>query len=526
MNALARTIRFTSLALAVGLSTLAARSAPLPSSPGLQAKPAPPSRSASATERQRWLDMYARAYFPGRSGQIFLVTREGDFIVERDSLYQFMHGSVWEYDTHIPLLFYGAPFVRAGEIREPALQQDIAPTLAALIGATPPSTTTGRVLGAAVNRAAGRPRLVVLVVLDGMRADYFDKYRDLLPTLSRLRREGAWVSNASINYAPSVTSVGHATIGTGTDGRIHGQAANTLFNRVTGRRQEAYLDLDPGELMALTLADVWNLTTDGKAVIMGFGGAIRATAGLVGHGACLANGRRIFAASYSTRDAGWETNPQCYSIPDALKAFSGRTVWEAAGGRWMGHDIASPTRFRASSLFQRFEVEALVAAMNAAPLGADDVTDLVFINVKGPDYVGHAYGPDSPEIREEMKELDRQMTALVDLVEGKAGRGQSVIVMTADHGMPADPGPGRRHYTDEIAALVQRRFDPTDERVIQFYGDPANNQIFIDTARLKTLGFTLQDVARFLEAQDFIRAAFTEDEVRAAQAAWLPGARR
>ena len=82
--------------------------------------------------------------------------------------------------------------------------------------------------------------------------------------MSRLRREGAWFPNTRINYLPTLTSVGHATIGTGTDPRIHGLAANTLFSRVTQKPQPAYNALDPNELMALTLADVWNLTTDGR----------------------------------------------------------------------------------------------------------------------------------------------------------------------------------------------------------------------------------------------------------------------
>jgi hypothetical protein len=59
---------------------------------------------APTTNRQIWLDAFARGYFPGRSGQIFLVPREGDFIVDRNPLYAFMHGSPWSYDTHIPLL--------------------------------------------------------------------------------------------------------------------------------------------------------------------------------------------------------------------------------------------------------------------------------------------------------------------------------------------------------------------------------------------------------------------------------------
>ena len=36
--------------------------------------------------------------------------------------------------------------------------------------------------------------------------------------------------------------------------------------------------------------------------------------------------------------------------------------------------------------------------------------------------------------------------------------------------------------------------------------------------RLKTLGFSLKDVAAMLEAEPYFRASFTEDEVRAAQA--------
>ena len=282
----------------------------------------------------------------------------------------------------------------------------------------------------------------MLVVLDAMRADYFDRYLDVMPTFARLRREGAWFPDAQINYVPTVTSVGHATIGTGADPRIHGQAVNTLFNRVTGKPQPAYDGLDPRELMALTLADVWNIETDGHAIIIGQGGAMRATAGLVGHGACVVGGRKVIAASYSTADGGWETNPGCYTMSAALGPLNGRRVWEDAGGTWMGHDISNPSKFRASSLFQRFEAEAVLAVLAAEPIGADAITDLVMVNLKGPDYVGHAYGPDSPEMKEEMAELDRQMARILEAVDRKAGPGRSVVAVTADHGMPPEPAAG------------------------------------------------------------------------------------
>ena len=490
---------------------------------------APPSAARAAApgaaRRQAWLERFARGYFPGRSGQLFVVPREGTIVTERDPLYGFMHGSPWDYDSRIPILFHGAPFVRQGRWSAPATQQDIAPTLGAILGAPVAATYTGRVLPNVLAPTRQRPKIAVVMVLDGMRADYFDRYAAVMPTLTRMRRQGAWFSEARSTVLPTVTGVGHATIGTGTDPRIHGITVNNLFNRVTGRSQQAYDKLDPRELMALTLADIWNLTTDGRAIIIGHGGAIRATAGLVGRGACLVNGRAVIAGSYSTADAGWETNPDCYVMSEALKTFNGKRYWAADGGTWMGHDIATPTKFRASAVFQRFEAEALLAVMEREPIGADDTTDLVMVNMKGPDYTGHAYGPHSPEIKETLAELDRQMTRLVELLDRKAGAGQSVVVITADHGMPPEPAGGRRVYPEDIVTAIHQRFDPERKALVKYYEDAANNELYIDTARLQSLGFTLKDVASMLEALPYYAAAFTEDDVRSAQSR-LPALRR
>ena len=474
--------------------------------------PGPPDHAPQA-----WLEQFARGYFPGRSGQVFLVPREGDFVVDRNPLYAFMHGSPWEYDTHVPLLLHGAPFVRQGVWNDRASQQDVVPTLAALLGTAPPATAMGRVLQQAIASTATRPRVLAMFVLDGTRADYFDTYANVMPTLSRLRREGAWFSNVHVTSVPTLTAVGHANLGTGAEPRVHGLVVNNLFNRVTRKAQEAYDALNPGELMALTLADVWNIETEGRAVVIGQGGAIRATAGLVGHGACLLNGRRVFAASYSTRDAGWETNSTCYAMSEALKSINARTYWEAAGGKWMDHDIGDATKFRHSGLFQRFEGDALAAVLEREPIGADDVTDLVLVNLKGPDYVGHAYGPASAEIKEELAELDRQITRALGIIARKAGEGGLVTAFTADHGMPGEPRPGGRHYMDDITSLIDKRFSPSGGSVVEYYNDAANNEIHLDTAKLRAQGSSLKDVAAFLQSQGFFAAVYTEDEVRAVQ---------
>jgi predicted AlkP superfamily pyrophosphatase or phosphodiesterase len=335
--------------------------------------------------------------------------------------------------------------------------------------------------------------------------------------LTRLKNEGAWFSQTRTDVLPTVTGVGHANIGTGSEPRFHGIVVNNLFNRATGKPQEAYDQLDTRELMALTLADAWNLATDGKAVIIGQGGAIRATAGLVGRGACLIGGKKILAASYGGADGGWESNPACYTMPEALKRFVGRKVWEDAGGLWMGHDIASAQKFRASALFQKYEAEALQAVVEESTVGADDVTDLVMVNMKGRDYTSHKYGPDSPEMPVTLAEMDRQIAAYLALMDKKAGPGRSVLVITADHGQPTEPPPGGRVYLDDVIAQLSKRFD-AEGKFISYYNDAANNELHLDTTRLQTLGFSLKDVATFLEGLDIFEAAFTEDEVKAALA--------
>jgi hypothetical protein len=92
-----------------------------------------PAGAAALAARQRFLEMFARAYFPGRTGQLLVVPREGDLITRPDPDVAYMHGSPWEYDVAIPLMFAG-PAVRTGLYSMPAVQQDVAPTLAAALG--------------------------------------------------------------------------------------------------------------------------------------------------------------------------------------------------------------------------------------------------------------------------------------------------------------------------------------------------------------------------------------------------------
>jgi len=473
--------------------------------------PEVPTRAERArTERKTFLDMYARSYFPGRSGQIMVVPREGEILTRPGADVPFMHGSPWSYDTRIPIVFWGPRYVRGARLTEPATQQDVAPTIAQALGLPMPGVT-GHALAAALRPGAPRPKAVVLLVLDAFRADYLDKHAAVLPNLTRLRREGASFDRARVSHLPTITTVGHSTIATGTDARFHGIVANSSWDRIAGKVAEPFPKLSPANLMTLALADRWMAQTDGRAVVVAQSSTASATA-LAGHGACLFNGRPVVFAAYDIPTGKWATNPQCYRLPEYLKAADVRTLWEGTDGKWMGHSASNPDEIRRTAPFARFEGDALVSMIEGEPIGADDVPDLVLANFKPVDYTAHAYGPDSPELHEAVAEIDRSVGRVLDAMTKKVGADGYLVAITADHGMPPEPPAGRaRHYNNDMAKLIHDRFDPEGKLVV-YYG-AENGQIYIDEARARTLGVTMTQIRDLVLTQPFILYAYTEEEV-------------
>jgi hypothetical protein len=469
-----------------------------------------PADAAAPAARQRFLEMFARAYFPGRTGQLLIVPTEGDFITRPDPDVAYMHGSPWPDDVEIPLMFAG-PAVRTGVYSMPAVQQDVAPTLAAALGVGMPPTATGRVLPV-LRPGFARPRVVFVLVLDGMRRDYFDRYADVMPTLSKLRRNAAWFSDAQVNFLPTNTGVGHSTIATGTDPRVHGVTGNNIYDRIHRKRQDFFAGMSPQVLMALTLADVWQLHTSGRGIVLAQGSIDRAATPLAGHGGCQPNGAPVVLVSYDETTGAWHSSPECFRMPDYLRDRNASTLW-SGGSEWLDHKIDSPAAVRRSALFPAFEADAMIAMIKHEPLGEDSVADLLLLNYKGADFVGHPYGPNSNELRLTLGEMDRNLSRIIDALEAKVGT-DYLLAVTADHGMPS-AAPERRHLAPTLVDLLHEKFDPQEKRLVTSY-EPENAQLFVDEDRLTHLGLTLGDLARFIEAQPFVFAVFTIDEVRRA----------
>lgn len=487
-----------------------------PAAGAQRSRSAPAKGGEAGARRARFLEMFARGYFPGRTGQLLVVPREGDIITRQEPDIKYMHGSPWGYDTAIPLLFAGSNVV-SGVYTSPATQQDVAVTIAAVLGATMPPTASGRTLPI-IKPHSSPPRAVLVVVLDGMRTDYFDRHASEMPALSALRKRSAWFSRATVNVLPTNTAVAHSTIATGADPRAHGVTGNNLYDATQKKRHDMMEGWDPRDLVALTLADVWQLQTGGRGIVIGQGSSVPASTALAGHGGCQLNGTRTVHAGYDERSGRWQTNPNCFTLPAALSELDARTLWPS-DGTWMGQKIDTPSAIRRSGLFPRFEADAFVRLIESQPVGSDDVPDLLLLNYKGADYVGHKHGPESKELAATLIEMDRHLARILKAIDERTG-GQYLVAMTADHGMPSEPaGEGRRHFAPSIVDSIHARFD-SEKKLVTYY-EPENAQIFVNRERLAALKLTLTDLAKFLQSQPFIFAAYTEDDVRRA-AARLP----
>jgi hypothetical protein len=468
-----------------------------------------PSGQASA-ERDRFAAMFARGYVPGRSGQLFIVPDSGYFLIKHgDQLHHFQHGTPWANDTHIPLLFYGAPFVRGGQDSARVSHQNVAPTLLAMVNAPIPPSMTGQPLREVIASAARRPAAVVLIVLDGMGRATWDHWESSLPTLARLHRDGAWFENDDLDYLPTVTAVGHATLSTGTDPRLHGIQSNSNLggDMYHGRRMrpEALND------STLTLTDAWERDFPEAAAIVVHGTSARATVSLAGHGACLAGGRRITVAMLDEMKQGWFSNDTCYrKVPEYLAAG---TKWD----RYLAHKAPADSTWE---LFLRtpwlpdLEADAILALIAHERIGRDTIPDLLLINMKSPDYVSHRYGPYSVEADTALQHVDRALARILAALAAATAERGFVLAVTADHGFPTAREPDEESFTVQSLADTLRSHFGLDTTVVRLYTDASSHQLYVDRDKLSAQHHTLDDLARYLETLSRVKYVYTEDDLR------------
>lgn len=103
-----------------------------------------PRSGLSALEDTPPFSRVRRNFHPERSGDIYVAQAPYWFLFDEGPVAA-MHGSPWRYDTHVPVIFVG-PGIHPQRVGRHVSTVDVAPTLAAVLGMSPPADAAGTVL--------------------------------------------------------------------------------------------------------------------------------------------------------------------------------------------------------------------------------------------------------------------------------------------------------------------------------------------------------------------------------------------
>ncbi len=401
-------------------------------------------------------------------------------------------------------------------------------------GPAQPAASAHATRPAATRPAAPRPapKLVVLLVVDQMRADYVDKFSaHWTGGLRRLIDEGAWYRDAAYPYTATVTCVGHSSISTGSLPRTHGIIGDSWLNRETGKVAVCVADPDTklvsygrpvdgtsvsGKAMRTsTLADELRAQSAVPPRVVTLSMKDYAATAMAGHGADAvvwmnaSAGTLMTSSAFSPRPVPWvadflKAHPieQDFGkawtrlLPDAdyLYADDARGERTPTGSGWtrtFPHPLKGAGtkpddvfygEWEESPFSDAYLGKLAEASIDALKLGQGRGTDYLAVSFSALDFVGHDFGPRSHEVQDVLARLDRTLGSLIARLDARVGRGRYVLALTGDHGVSPIPeqlsalglAAGRIVAPDVVArvnAALTPWFGPGDKAVRMVYED-------------------------------------------------------
>jgi hypothetical protein len=302
--------------------------------------------------------------------------------------------------------------------------------------------------------APKKPKLVVAIVVDQFRYDYLTRFRgEYHAGLERLLTRGAVFTNARYIHFPTVTAVGHSTVLSGATPAMSGIIGNDWFDREEGKTVTSVSDSatkllggsgngigsSPHRLLVDTVGDELKIADGNQSKVIGISLKDRAAILPAGH---MANG----AYWFDSKSGNFVSSTFYFAdLPDWVKSFnSARPADQYHGATWLSKTMPAvgPSLYSAidASPFANEMIERMAeAAMQAEQLGQRDVTDVLAVSFSANDYVGHALGPDSPEVHDMAVQTDKVLERLFQAIDARVGLDNTIVILTGDHGV--DPLP-------------------------------------------------------------------------------------
>lgn len=330
------------------------------------------------------------------------------------------------------------------------------------------------------------PKLVVVISIDQGRADYIDRFSDIyLPPMSGSTFGGIrWLSETGVRYTdahhhhvPTFTAVGHSVLTTGSVPAINGIVGNQWWDREKGKEHystedDAYQTVGgtmtaqtARPLKVTTVGDELEMATNGRSKVVGISFKDRASILMAGHAADevvwfdYGVGNFVTSTYFAPSLPAWADE---FNKSREIDSFLGKdwkpTLPESAfanarnaphekGPKMFTHTHPTEkskkyyTSVVASADGQNVIFDLTEKAVVADKLGQHATPDMLVLNLASNDYVGHSWGPNSPEAMEIWAITDRRLSRLFNLLDKQVPGGidNVAIVVSADHGVSAIP---------------------------------------------------------------------------------------
>ena len=329
---------------------------------------------------------------------------------------------------------------------------------------------------AAANPAIA-PKLVLVLSVDQMRFDYLTRFRPLYTGgLKTLLERAAIFSNAHYRHSNSETGPGHSVITSGQSACYTGIVANEWYDSLLKRMVNVVEDpsvvalggpgrgASPIHFQGFTVGDMLKKKNIASRAV-GVSVKDRSAILMAGPRADAAYWFETQGGNFVTSSYYMKTAPawlQAWNARRGVDAFAGQSWTKSlpeevykkfAGddnmpGEFDGKDTVFPhvfpspagstayyTALRRSPMGDEAVLDVALEAMKAHEIGIRDATDLFAIGFSATDSIGHAFGPDSHEILDQLIRLDRTLGKLFAAVEQRVGMSRTLVVLSADHGV-------------------------------------------------------------------------------------------
>ncbi|MGH2710365.1 MAG: alkaline phosphatase family protein [Actinomycetota bacterium] len=465
----------------------------------------------------QWLLRIFHGYNPERSADVQILPKVPNFVGSG-----LPHVGPWDFTSDVPMFWYGPGYIKAvGPVQEPVTLADISATLGHLFGSDFDAVDGEPMLDGVVpaEERPEPPRLAIVMVWDGAGRNVLDQWPDAWPTLDGLRPQGAWYEHATVGSSPTSSAQDHATIGTGAFPQHHGLVGHSL--RIDGEIISPWKD-GPREIMLPTFADHYDQER-GNEPLIGVSGTVPIQLGMMSRGAFVEGGDKDIAVVRTPGNATtlgaegvawnlpegfdeWYEYPQyANDLPPLASYFDDVNLDAADGerdGQWRGRSFEDSEELLdgfhtpARVPYQTRLVEELIEREG---FGADETPDLLYINYKLIDTLGHLYGIQDPAMQDAVAAQDDSLEELIGFLNDRVGENRWVVLVTADHGsLKSAQATGAFQISAErLHSSIQERFD-SDGDEVPVIEQVKQTEIFMNVPELEEQNHTLDDVAKFI----------------------------